>query len=142
MDLDAPPRRDAAETSGKSEPASEGLVQSRAEASSSSEDATRSQEAPKVARGVLKKYIEGFDQQTLVQMAQLVTLEGGALVELQTQALFGDLPALQKQMQVESASPVFLSRQALGIKCLFLHRISVKRAPVALPWPPWSWALL
>lgn len=89
-------------------------MQSQAEGSSASQDASSSQEAPKVARGVLKKYIEGFDQQTLVQMAQMVTLEGGALVELQTEALFGDLPALQKQMQVRFAVPHFLCAGSLG----------------------------
>jgi hypothetical protein len=69
------------------------------EASSSSQPST-SKEAPKPAKGALKKYIDSFDKQTVIEMARLVSMEGAALVELQTQALFGDLTALQRQMQV------------------------------------------
>jgi hypothetical protein len=58
--------------------------------------------APKPAKSVLRKYIESFDQSTVQEMASLVSLEGAALVEMQTHALFGDLVALQRQMQVRT----------------------------------------
>lgn len=51
------------------------------------------------------RYVEQFDQQTMVEMTRIVSAEGAALVEAQTSALFGDLKQLQRQMQV--LTPVF-----------------------------------
>lgn len=53
----------------------------------------------KRTKGALRRYVETFDQETLVATAKLVTMEGAALVERQTKALFGDVKALQAQMQ-------------------------------------------
>lgn len=50
-------------------------------------------------KGALRAYVESFDQEAMLQMARLVTIEGAALVERQTKALFGDAKALQQQMQ-------------------------------------------
>ena len=46
------------------------------------------------------RYVEAFDQATMVEMTRVVSAEGAALVEAQTSALFGDLKQLQRQMQV------------------------------------------
>jgi len=46
----------------------------------------------------LKDYIEAFDQATMLEMTRVVSAEGGALVEAQVSALFGDLGALGRQM--------------------------------------------
>jgi class 3 adenylate cyclase len=48
----------------------------------------------------LRKYIEGFDQATMIDTARVVSAEGAALVERQTTALFGDIKELTQQMQV------------------------------------------
>lgn len=48
----------------------------------------------------LRKYVESFDQNTLREMASIVSVEGAALVERQTHALFGDIKQLQIEMQV------------------------------------------
>ena len=45
------------------------------------------------------RYVEAFDQATMVEMTRVVSAEGAALVEAQTTALFGDLKQLQRQMQ-------------------------------------------
>jgi gas vesicle protein len=50
-------------------------------------------------RGALRQYVESFDQETMMATARLVTTEGSTLVERQTKALFGDIKALQSQMQ-------------------------------------------
>lgn len=47
----------------------------------------------------LRRYVEGFDQATMVETARVVSAEGAALVERQTAALFGDIKDLTKQMQ-------------------------------------------
>lgn len=52
------------------------------------------------SQGALRRYIDSFDQQTMLQMARLVSAEGAQLVERQTCALFGNLKQLQRQMQV------------------------------------------
>lgn len=57
-------------------------------------------------RSALRKYIEGFDQNTMVETARVVSAEGAGLVERQTTALFGDIKALTKQMQVRVWEPV------------------------------------
>jgi hypothetical protein len=53
----------------------------------------------KKKRGALREYVESFDQETMMATARLVTTEGSTLVERQTKALFGDVKALQSQMQ-------------------------------------------
>ena len=53
----------------------------------------------KKKKGALRHYVESFDQETMMATARLVTTEGAALVERQTKALFGDVRALQSQMQ-------------------------------------------
>lgn len=50
-------------------------------------------------KGALKEYVETFDQETMMATARLVTREGAALVERQTEALFGDAKKLQEEMQ-------------------------------------------
>lgn len=51
-------------------------------------------------QGALRRYIDSFDQQTMVQMYRLVSAEGVQLVERQIWALFGNINNLQKQMHV------------------------------------------
>jgi len=46
----------------------------------------------------LKEYAESFDQATLLETAQILSLEAAALVERQSTALFGDAKELQAQM--------------------------------------------
>ena len=48
----------------------------------------------------LRKYVETFDQATMVETARIVSQEGAALLERQTYALFGDTKKLTQQMQV------------------------------------------
>eukprot|EP01023_Acetabularia_acetabulum_P050853 TRINITY_DN5546_c0_g1_i3.p1 TRINITY_DN5546_c0_g1~~TRINITY_DN5546_c0_g1_i3.p1 ORF type:complete len:215 (-),score=53.16 TRINITY_DN5546_c0_g1_i3:1199-1843(-) len=50
-------------------------------------------------RPILKQYIAKFDQQTMIETSRLVSIEGAAIVEMQTTALFGDVKQLQKEMQ-------------------------------------------
>jgi len=50
-------------------------------------------------KGELRKYVESFDQETMMNTARLFSVEGAALVERQTEALFGDATELQKEMQ-------------------------------------------
>ena len=50
-------------------------------------------------KGALRKYVESFDQETMMNTARLFSVEGAALVERQTEALFGDATELQKEMQ-------------------------------------------
>lgn len=54
---------------------------------------------PQSEKGVLKRYVESFDQEAMLATARLVTREGAALVERQTEALFGDAKELQEEMQ-------------------------------------------
>lgn len=65
-------------------------------ASSSSSSSSSLIQKPKSA---LRQYVETFDQTVLQEMARLVTVEGSALVERQTKALFGDVKQLQQEMQ-------------------------------------------
>lgn len=53
----------------------------------------------KKQKGALRRYVESFDQEAMMATARLVTIEGAALVERQTKALYGDVKALQTQMQ-------------------------------------------
>ena len=55
---------------------------------------------------LLCRYVETFDQQTMLEMTQVVSAEGAALVEAQTSALFGDLKQLQRQMQASFLYPL------------------------------------
>jgi hypothetical protein len=50
-------------------------------------------------KATLKEYVEGFDQATLVETANVLSLEAASLVERQSSALFGDIKELQTQMQ-------------------------------------------
>lgn len=61
---------------------------------SSSSDA-----AQQSKKGALRRYVESFDQEAMLATARLVTREGAALVERQTEALFGDAMQLQAEMQ-------------------------------------------
>jgi hypothetical protein len=63
----------------------------------SEDEESKQQQQPK--KGVLRDYIESFDQQTLADTARLVSAEGQALVETQSTALFGDVKQLTRQMQ-------------------------------------------
>ena len=47
----------------------------------------------------LKQYIQNFDQATLAQTARIVSMEGVAVAERQTGALFGSIEDLQREMQ-------------------------------------------
>lgn len=49
--------------------------------------------------GNLRRYVESFDANAMREMAALVSVEGAALVERQTLALFGDVKQLQTEMQ-------------------------------------------
>ena len=67
--------------------------------SSSSATSNNTNNVVKRERGALRRYVESFDQETMMATTRLVTAEGSALVERQTKALFGDVKALQTQMQ-------------------------------------------
>ncbi len=56
-------------------------------------------EGVKREKGALRKYVESFDQETMMNAARLCSVEGAALVERQTEALFGDAHELQREMQ-------------------------------------------
>ena len=62
--------------------------------------------APKEAsvakkKGKLQEYVESFDQETLVQTANIVSAEAAVLVERQSTALFGSIQDLQAEMQAD-----------------------------------------
>lgn len=61
-------------------------------------DTTTDSGEPK-RRNRLRQYVERFDQQTLLETARVVSLEGAAVIEHQVNALFGDIKELQAQMQ-------------------------------------------
>lgn len=56
------------------------------------------------ARWRARRYVEQFDQAAMLEMTRVVSAEGAQLVEAQTAALFGDLKALQRQMQARRAA--------------------------------------
>jgi hypothetical protein len=63
-------------------------------------DAEYSQEPSSMnKKASLRSYVENFDEETMLATARLFSVEGAALVERQTEALFGDPKELQKQMQ-------------------------------------------
>merc|ERR1711907_565392 len=70
-------------------------VQARAEESAAASD-NLPREKPK---SKLQEYIETFDQQTLQETAQILSLEGSTLVERQTRGLFGDINELQEEIK-------------------------------------------
>merc|ERR1712157_242389 len=53
----------------------------------------------KKPKSKLQEYIETFDQQTLQETAQILSLEGSTLVERQTRGLFGDINELQEEIK-------------------------------------------
>lgn len=69
-------------------------------------DALYAYTAAQTDKPLLCRYVETFDQQTMLEMTQVVSAEGAALVEAQTSALFGDLKQLQRQMQASFLYPV------------------------------------
>jgi hypothetical protein len=66
--------------------------------------------ASPTARGptTLRAYIERFDPATMAQTARVVSVEGAAVVERQTTALFGDIKQLTRAMQeaLQKGGPV------------------------------------
>lgn len=84
--------------------------------------------------GHVRRYVEQFDQAAMLEMTRVVSAEGAQLVEAQTAALFGDLKALQRQMQARGrmgwpdpagtfefiACKLFLLQTLLSICQLFL----------------------
>jgi hypothetical protein len=76
------------------------------------------QQALQPQRSALRRYVEGFDQTTMIETARVVSVEGAALVERQTAALFGDIKELTQQMQgavgggVTSAEELYARIQA------------------------------
>jgi hypothetical protein len=89
---------EGASTSSSSSAASNGASSNTGSSGESRSGPQRSSSAR--GRSALRKYIEGFDQSTMVETARVVSAEGAGLVERQTTALFGDIKALTKQMQV------------------------------------------
>lgn len=47
----------------------------------------------------LRQYIEGFDRETMMETATIMSKEGVSLLDRQSKALWGDVQELQKQMQ-------------------------------------------
>lgn len=66
---------------------------------SSSTTSSSSTTPVKQGKSALRRYVETFDQETMVNTARVVSAEGAALVERQTTALMGDIKHLQTQMQ-------------------------------------------
>jgi hypothetical protein len=66
---------------------------------SASSDSSRGDDGSSKKGGSLRSYVESFDQETMMATARLFSVEGAALVERQTEALFGDPKALQREMQ-------------------------------------------
>lgn len=63
-----------------------------------SDSSSSSSERPE-SKLTLKQYIQNFDQATLAQTARIVSMEGVAVAERQTGALFGSIEDLQREMQ-------------------------------------------
>ena len=57
------------------------------------------QKASAGSKLTLKQYIQGFDQSVLAQTARIVSMEGVAVAERQTGALFGPIEDFQREMQ-------------------------------------------
>jgi len=67
--------------------------------SSSPPSSSSSSSLTQKPKSALRQYVETFDQTVLQEMARLVTVEGSALIERQTKALFGNVKQLQQEMQ-------------------------------------------
>jgi hypothetical protein len=96
---------DSAPSSSSSSKSSSSTSSSSSSKGGSSEEAGSRPRGPvrsasSRGRSALRKYIEGFDQATMIDTARVVSAEGAALVERQTTALFGDIKELTQQMQV------------------------------------------
>lgn len=50
----------------------------------------------------LVNYVKQFDQETVKEMARVVSKEGSDLIERQSHALFGDINSLQTELQVRA----------------------------------------
>lgn len=72
---------------------------SSSSSSSSSSDASASGATSGQSKSALRKYVESFDEDTMKEMARMVSKEGSDLVERQTIGLFGDIKKLQQEMQ-------------------------------------------
>lgn len=89
--------------------------------SAGTESPSPSRSPAQLKKGALRKYIEGFDQAAMVEVARIVSQEGAALVERQTSAVLGDIKDLSVQMQdaigteVESAEEL-MQRVASAIE--------------------------
>ncbi|CAL5219382.1 g1204 [Coccomyxa viridis] len=94
-----PSSPDASPQSESSSQSEEGPSFSQAQATGDFQALGAEQAKSKKKRIPLREYVESFDQATMLEMTQVVSAEGAALVEAQTGALFGDLKALQRQMQ-------------------------------------------
>ncbi|WIA16709.1 hypothetical protein OEZ85_013364 [Tetradesmus obliquus] len=88
---------DSSKASSSSSSSSGSSEAGRSEAGSRPRGPVRSDSSR--GRSALRKYIEGFDQATMIDTARVVSAEGAALVERQTTALFGDIKELTQQMQ-------------------------------------------
>ncbi|KAI3427925.1 hypothetical protein D9Q98_006317 [Chlorella vulgaris] len=87
-------------TSGASSSSSSSSSSSGASSSAGSGGPAEAASAlTKRPKSALRKYVESFDQETMLETARLVTVESAALTERQTQALYGDIKALQADMQ-------------------------------------------
>ena len=89
-------------------------------------DAPHTCAAAQTGKALLCRYVETFDQQTMLEMTQVVSAEGAALVEAQTSALFGDLKQLQRQMQASFLN--YLPR----LNCLHLPAVAFSDAGVLM----------
>lgn len=77
-----------------------------------SSDDQPSQGAESGKKSALRQYVESFDQETMVEMAKMISVEGAALVERQITGLFGDLKLLQQELQ-ETVGPDVMSVEDL-----------------------------
>lgn len=78
---------------------------------SSSNTANESQQRPK--RGALRQYVDTFGQDTIQEMARVVSQEAATIIEMQSVALFGDYRLLQEQMEVFRSQQPSLVRNSL-----------------------------
>jgi hypothetical protein len=68
-------------------------------------------------KSALRRYVESFDQETMLETARLVTMESAQLTERQTQALFGDIKGLQADMQAAVGQDAGSMVRARGVVC-------------------------
>ncbi|KAJ9518669.1 hypothetical protein QJQ45_018750 [Haematococcus lacustris] len=98
---DTPASTSQSKTLSEGSSSSSTSANSIASSSSSSGAASSSRKdlPVKKEKGALRKYVESFDQATMVETARIVSTEGAALVERQTSALLGDIKVLAAQVQ-------------------------------------------